>query len=267
MIGQITVAELLTTLRRLLTERVDLFVGILVFLLALVAGAVTRRYVREALREFDIPEAVAGTPIERTARRLGTSTVGVLANLCGLFVLVVGGLITFRIVHTMPQNLLTLRITGFFRQLFIAALVVVVGVIAGDKLELYLRERLRGVKVPEAGVLPLLTKYSVFYIASLIALAQIGVATRPLLVLLAAYVFGLVFIGGLAMKDLLAAAAAGVYLLLTEPYAIGDEVKLDGHRGIVQEVDTFVTHIEAEGEEYVVPNDRVFRRGIIIVRE
>ncbi|PSQ20023.1 mechanosensitive ion channel protein MscS, partial [Halobacteriales archaeon QS_9_67_17] len=68
-------------------------------------------------------------------------------------------------------------------------------------------------------------------------------------------------------KDLLAAAAAGVYLLLTEPYAIGDEVKLDGHRGIVQEVDTFVTHIEAEGEEYVVPNDRVFRRGVIIVRE
>ena len=267
MLPLMTVAEFLTALRKLFTERVDLFVGILVFLLALIAGGVTRRYVREALREFDIPEAVAGTPFERTARQLGTSTIGVLANLCGLFVLVVGGLITLRIVHTVPRDLLTLRITGFFRQLFIAALVVVVGVIAGDKLELYLRERLRGVKVPEAGILPLLGKYSVFYIAFLIALSQIGVATRPLLVLLAAYVFGLVFIGGLAMKDLLAAAAAGVYLLLTEPYAIGDEIELDDHRGIVQEVDTFVTHIEADGEEYVVPNDRVFRRGVVIIRE
>ena len=75
------------------------------------------------------------------------------------------------------------------------------------------------------------------------------------------------FIGGIATKDLLMAATAGVYLLLSEPYAIGDRVEVDGNRGIVQEVDTFVTRIESDGEEYVVPNHRVFRSGIVVVRD
>ncbi|MFC7234008.1 mechanosensitive ion channel domain-containing protein [Halosegnis marinus] len=254
------------TLHRLLADRFELFVGIVVFLLALVAGVLTRRYVRRLLRGLDVPTAVEGTPFERTAQRLGTSTVGLLANLCGLFVLVVGGLVALRLVNALPQDLLTTRLTDFFRQLFIAVIVLIVGVITGDKLDLYVRERLRSVKVPEAGIVPTLAKYSVFYVAALVALSQLGVATLPLLVLLAAYAFGLVLLGGLATKDLLASAAAGVYLLLTEPYAIGDEVEVDGRRGIVQEVDTFVTRVEAEGEEYVVPNHRVFRRGIVVVR-
>jgi small-conductance mechanosensitive channel len=43
--------------------------------------------------------------------------------------------------------------------------------------------------------------------------------------------------------------------------AIGD------HEGIVQEVDVFVTHVEADDREYVVPNHLVFRRGVVLVRE
>jgi len=40
-----------------------------------------------------------------------------------------------------------------------------------------------------------------------------------------------------------------------------------GERGIVQEVDLFVTHIEADGEDHVVPNHSVFRDGIVLIRE
>lgn len=254
------------TLHRLLVDRFELFVGTAVFLLAIIAGVLTRRYVRRLLAGLDVPTAVEGTPFERTARRLGTSTVGLLANLCGLFILVVGGLVALRLVNALPQDLLTTQLTLFFRQLFIAVIVLIVGIITGDKVDLYIREQLRSVKVPEASVIPLLAKYSVFYVAALVALSQLGVATLPLLVLLAAYAFGLVVVGGLAAKDLLAAAAAGVYLLLTEPYAIGDEIEVNGRRGIVQEVDTFVTRVENDGEEYVLPNDRVFRQGIVVVR-
>jgi small-conductance mechanosensitive channel len=85
--------------------------------------------------------------------------------------------------------------------------------------------------------------------------------------LLAAYAFGVVFLGGIAFKDMLAASAAGVYLLLAEPYVIGDEVEIDGKRGIVQEVDMFVTHVESDGEEYIIPNQRVMRSGIVRIRE
>jgi small-conductance mechanosensitive channel len=58
-----------------------------------------------------------------------------------------------------------------------------------------------------------------------------------------------------------------VFLLLRQPYGVGDEVKIAGERGIVQEVDLFVTHIEADGEDHVVPNHSVFRNGIVLIRE
>ena len=251
----------------LLSERFDLFLGIVVLLLGVIAGILTRRYVRRLLRRFDIPRAVEGTPFERTARNVGTSTVGVLANLCGLFVLVLGAVIALQFANASAQSLLTDQLSRFFRQLFIAAVVLIAGIIAGDKLELYLRERLRSIKLPEVNLLPAAVKYSVFYVAGLIALAQVGVATLPLLILLAAYAFGVVFIGGLATRPLLAAGAAGVYLLLTEPYAIGDEVELAGKRGIVQEIDVFVTRIDAGDEEFTVPNNRVFADSIVVVRD
>jgi small-conductance mechanosensitive channel len=145
-------------------------------------------------------------------------------------------------------------------------LAVIIGLIAGDKSKIIIQERLRSVKLPEVSVLGEVAKYSIYYIAALIALAQLGIATTALLVLLAAYAFGIVFLCGIAFKQFLSAGAAGVYLLLVEPYTIGDEVRIDDRRGIVQEVDMFVTHIETDGEEYIIPNQQVFQSGIIRVR-
>lgn len=255
------------TLERLLTEQFRLFLSIAVFLFALVAGLLARRYVRRLLYGFDVPEAVEGTPFERYAQRFGTSTVGLLSNLSGLFVLAVGAIIAVRLAEAVPPELLSRGITDFLRQVFVAVVVIIVGIIAGDKADLAIRERLKSVKVPAVNLLPRFVKYSIFFVAGLIALDQLGVAATALHVLLAAYAFGVVFLGGLATKDLLMSAAAGVYLLLTEPYAIGDRVDVDGHRGIVQEVDTLVTRIESDGEEYVVPNYRVFRSGIVVIRD
>jgi len=84
--------------------------------------------------------------------------------------------------------------------------------------------------------------------------------------MLAAYVFGLVFLGGLAFRDLLAAGAAGMYVLLHQPYTIGDEVRIGDRRGIVQETDMFVTRIENDGEEFVIPNQVVLHEGVVRVR-
>jgi small-conductance mechanosensitive channel len=159
-----------------------------------------------------------------------------------------------------------MQFAGFLPNLFIAALVVIVGLIVGDKVDLAASERLRSIKLPEVTVVPTLMKYSIFFISFLIALAQLGVAVNALLVLLAAYTFGLFFLGGLAFKEMLSSSAAGVYLLLTEPYSIGDEVEINGNRGIVQEVDVFVTRIESDEEEFVLPNHLVFESGIIRVR-
>jgi len=238
-----------------------------VLLVGLFLGVLTAWLIRRILVAFGVDEAVEGTPFERTARQLGSSSVRLLAQLCGLFVFVVGALYATRILGIVPSERLVDQIGAFLPQLFIATLILVVGLIVGDKAELVVGERLRSVKLPELTLIPSLVKLSIIYVATLIALSQLGVATAALLVLLAAYAFGVFFLGGLAFRDLMSSAAAGVYLLLTEPYSIGDEVEIDGNRGIVQEIDVFVTYVEDDDEEYMIPNRKVFGEGAMRVRQ
>lgn len=224
------------------------------------------KWVHRFAARAGITDAVEGTPFERTAQSFGTSTVGIVATLAGLFVYIGALVLALNLAQLLNVNLFWSRFASYLPRLFIAALALIVGLIAGDKAKLTVSEWLRSVKLPEADLIPEIVKYSIFYIAGLIALAQIGISTGALLILLAAYAFALVLLSGLAFKDLLAASAAGVYLLFSEPYTIGDEVEIDGKRGIVQEINMFVTHVETDGEEYIIPNQRVFRSGIVRIR-
>lgn len=252
-------------LQRLLVERFALFLAVLVVLLGLLFGYLAARIVRRGLNNLGLSEAVEGTPFERSLQGVGTSTVSLIAFLTGLFILVSAAFVSFRLVGLLSTELLVARITEYFPSVFIAALALIFGLVVGDKAAILTSERLRSVKLPEAGIIPTLVKYSVIYIAMLVALGQLGVAVAALVVLLGAYAFGIVFLGGLAFKDLLAASAAGVYLLLNQPYSIGDEVRIDGNQGIVQEIDVFITHIENEDEEFIVPNHHVFQGGVVRV--
>ncbi|WP_276261036.1 mechanosensitive ion channel domain-containing protein [Haloglomus litoreum] len=265
MVAQI--AELRQLLRRLLTSELDLFVASLIVVTALVIGIAVTRLLNSLLTDAGVPDEVEGTLFERTARRLGTSTVKLVSRLSGLFIVVVGTIFALRVAGVVNAGIFITGLTDFLPSLFIAALVVITGLILGDKAELVVSERLRSVKLPEVNALPLVVKYSIFYIAALIALGQLGVVTAALLILLAAYAFGVFFIGGLAFSDMLASGAAGIFLVLNEPYTIGDEVVIDGQRGIVQEVDVLVTRIESDGREFVVPNRQVFKNGIVRIRD
>ena len=241
----------------------ELVVGVLIVLGGVVLGYLVGRVNRGILVSVGVPEAVEGTSFERTARNFGTSTVSLLVSLSTWFVIGVAILLALSVADVQYSQLFWTRFTTFLPELFIAILVMIVGVVVGDKVELVVSERLRGIKLPQISLLPALCKYSVVYIASLVALGQIGVATAALLVLLFAYVFAVVFIGGIAFRDLLTSAAAGVYLLLTQPYGIGDEVRIEEFEGIVQELTVFVTRIEDDEAEYVVPNRRVLESGIV----
>lgn len=244
----------------------NLLVAVVILLVGLVVAALTALIVRRVLVASGVGEAVEGTPFERTARQLGTSTVQLLSRLCGVFVFSVAALYAARTVGLVPQEALLEEFGRFLPQLFVAVFVVVIGLVVADKAELIVDERLRSIKLPEVTLVSKLVKISILYVAVLIGLSQLGIATGALLVLLAAYAFGVFFLSGLAFKDLFSSAAAGIYLLLSEPYTIGDEVDIDGKRGIVQEIDIFVTHVERDGKEYIVPNRKVLTEGAMRVR-
>ncbi|MES3518001.1 MAG: mechanosensitive ion channel [Natronomonas sp.] len=244
----------------------NLVVALAVLFAGLTAGVIAAWLVRKVLLLTGVDAAVEGTVLERSARRLGSSTVRLLAGVCGLFVFLVAATYATQTVGLVADEAVLSVLASFVPRLFVAVIVLLVGLLVGEKVELVANERLRSIKLPELTLVPTLLKFSIYYVAGLIALSQIGVATAALLVLLAAYAFGVFFLGGLAFKDLLASAAAGVYLLLTEPYSIGDEIAIDGNRGIVQEVDVFVTQIENEDEEYIVPNRKVLCDGATRIR-
>ncbi|NGM67486.1 mechanosensitive ion channel [Natronolimnobius sp. AArcel1] len=238
-----------------------------VLALGFVVGYLVGRLNQELLSASGVPEAVEGTPFERTAQSLGTSTVEIVARLSSWFIYGIAVLTAIHIAQLLDTDQFWFRITEFIPQVFIAVLVVILGFIVADKAELIVSEYLRSVKLPEVAIIPKLVKYTVLYVAFLIALGQIGVYIQPLLILLLVYTVGVIILGAVAFKDFLVSSAAGIYLLLNQPYGIGDEIRIGEQTGIVQEVDLFVTKIENNGEEYIIPNRRVFDDEIARVRD
>ncbi len=241
--------------------------AVVVLAIGLVIGLLVGRLNRRVLRAANIPDIVEGTPFERTARSLGTSTVDIVARLSAWLIYGVAIVTSFHVARLVSGETLWLRITAFIPRLFVAVFVLILGFVVADKAELLVGERMRGIKLPEVGFIPTVAKYSILYVAFLVALSQIGVSTTALLILLGAYLFGAVFLAGLASRHMLQAGAAGMFLLLRGPYGIGDEVRIGDREGIVQEVSVFTTRVENDGAEYVVPNHKVFEDGVAIVRD
>jgi small-conductance mechanosensitive channel len=253
-------------IRTLFSERGVVAVAVGILLCGALGGYLAWRGTRRLLVQQGVDEAVEGTLFERSVQNVGFSTVGLLAMLAAAAVYIVSILLALNVTQLVDSQFFWTRFTDLLPRLFIAALAVILGLVLGDKAKLEISDRLKSVKLPEVSIIPEIVKYSIFFIAGLIALGQLGVATTALLILLAVYTFGLVFLAGMALQDLLTAAAAGTYLLLSQPYSIGDEVKIDDTRGIVQEIDMFVTRVESDGEEYIIPNHRVFKSGIVRIR-
>ena len=254
-------------IRRIFSEEAAFWVSMLVLALGIVASYLAWRWTKRALRSTGMDDTVEGTLFERTVRGFGTSTLGVIATLMAVFVYLGAVILAISIAQSVDTTVFWAQLTRYLPRLFTAALAVIAGMVVGDKAGLLVSERLRSVKLPEVGIIPELVKYSIFYIAALIALGQLGVAIDALLVLLGVYALGLVLLSLVAFWDLLRAGAAGIYILLNEPYSIGDRVRIGDNEGIVQEVDMFTTRIESEGQEYILPNQKVFRTGVVRVRD
>lgn len=238
-----------------------------VLTLGVVVGYLVGKLNKELLTTAGVPEAVEGTPFERTAQSLGTSTIEIVARLSSWFIYGIAILTAVHIAQLLDTEAFWLRITEFVPRLFVAVLVLIVGFIVADKIELVVGEYLRGVKLPEVTIIPRVVKYSVLFVAFVIALSQIRVHVAALLILLTVYAAGIVLVGAYAFKDFLVSSAVGIYLLLNQPYGIGDRVRIGDQTGIVQEVDVFVTKIENDSEEFIVPNRKVFEEGVVRLRD
>lgn len=245
----------------------DLFLPFIVLVTGGFVGILGGRLSRRLLVTAGLPDMVEETRFEQMMHRLGTSTVGMCSTLIAVVIIALAVGVVLRIGGILNMEPLLDELPTYLLQIFVATLALIIGLITADKAKIGIQDQFESVKYPKMSFFaPEIIKYTIIFVASIIALSQLGVMTGPLLVLLGGYVFALVVLSGLALKDLIPAGAAGMYLLLTHPYEVGDTIDIDGHRGIVQDIDIFVTHIENDNKEVILPNHLVLRSGIIRIR-
>jgi small-conductance mechanosensitive channel len=70
---------------------------------------------------------------------------------------------------------------------------------------------------------------------------------------------------GFAFKDIFQNFLAGILLLVTEPFAIGDQIKVDAYEGTVEDIQTRATLITTyDNRRVVVPNADLFTKSVTV---
>ncbi len=97
-------------------------------------------------------------------------------------------------------------------------------------------------------------KVLVLVFAMVIAMAKFGITIAPMVAAIGAGAFGLT----LAIQGPVANYGAGLALILTRPFKVGNTLTLHGLTGIVQEIKLGATSLITEdGEEITIPNRKV----------
>ncbi len=106
--------------------------------------------------------------------------------------------------------------------------------------------------------------YLLLIFVAIAALSKIGIETTSFVALIGAA--GLAV--GLALQGSLANFAAGVMLILFQPFKLGDEVEAGGAAGVVKEIQIFSTVLEgADNKTIIVPNAKITSDKIVIHRK
>jgi small conductance mechanosensitive channel len=96
--------------------------------------------------------------------------------------------------------------------------------------------------------------YGILIFVAIAALNKLGVETNSFVALIGAA--GLAV--GFALQGSLANFAAGVMLILFQPFQVGDTIETSGAVGAVQEIQIFNTIlIAADGKRVIIPNAKI----------
>ena len=70
---------------------------------------------------------------------------------------------------------------------------------------------------------------------------------------------------GFAFRDILQNFLAGILILLTEPFRLGDQIVVGSYEGTVEEIETRATSIRTyDGRRVVIPNSSLFTESVMV---
>ncbi len=98
------------------------------------------------------------------------------------------------------------------------------------------------------------TKMLVLVFAIIITMGKFGISIAPFIAALGALAFGCTF----ALQGPLSNFGAGITIILTRPFVVGNTITIQGVSGIVKEITLTATILDTEdGEEITIPNKHI----------
>ncbi len=149
------------------------------------------------------------------------------------------------------------RFMEFLPRLVIALIIFSIGLYIAKLVSKLVRLGLekRKVKLQIIQLISRITYWSVVVLITTIALSTVGVN-------LSAFLAGLGIIGftvGFALQDVSKNFVAGLLLLISQPFQIGDTISVGGYMGVVQTIELRATELKMlDGRQVLIPNADVF---------
>lgn len=102
--------------------------------------------------------------------------------------------------------------------------------------------------------------YTILIFVIIAALGKLGIQTNSFVALIGAA--GLAV--GFALQGSLANFAAGVMVIMLEPFKVGDVIEAGGASGKVKEIQIFSTILMTEDKKVIVPNSKITGDKIVV---
>ena len=157
---------------------------------------------------------------------------------------------------TEVYNLITTYLVTYSFQILGAIIILIIGVILGKKLSdvVFNIAQKRNVDVTLSKFFASSTRIAVVASAIVIALPKLGVQITPFIAAIGALGLG----AGLAIQGLLSNYGAGLSIILTRPFVVGDTIRVQGVWGVVKEVTLAYTVLSNEDDEMItIPNKHI----------
>lgn len=131
-------------------------------------------------------------------------------------------------------NLIVQFLVTYSFQIVGAIIILILGIVVANKLSGFIENFMVRKKLDvtlshfAAGAIKIL----IIAFTAIIALGKVGISVTPFVAAIGALALG----AGLALQGLLSNYAAGVSIIITRPFVVGDTISVQGVTGVVREV-------------------------------
>ncbi|EGM68536.1 mechanosensitive ion channel family protein [Shewanella sp. HN-41] len=153
-------------------------------------------------------------------------------------------------------QLITEFLVNYSFQLVGAALIFLLGLWLASKVSRLVAKQFEkhNIDITLSNFVSNLIRILIIVMVAIIALGKIGISVTPMVAAIGAASLG----AGLALQGMLSNYAAGVTIIVTRPFVVGNTIEIKGESGVVKRIHLGMTILtNEEGEQISIPNKHI----------